>query len=78
MARLIGLVLMILGIYLGVSSYTGGADDGSADDAATAADGWASSDVDDRGQAAPRAVTSRVRDRVTSAVEEGARRHSGE
>jgi len=89
MARLIGLVLMILGIYLGVSIYTDGTDALlgrlSGSEEAASRDSVAAEALDDpaaseqlSGRAAPSAITSRVRDRVTSALEEGAHRDSGE
>ena len=80
MARLIALVLMIVGIYLGVSIYARGANE-AVPDAAAIEDGsgvQAQSEPWTPGEAAPSAITSRVRERVTSAIEDGARRHSGE
>ncbi|HEU4430214.1 MAG TPA: hypothetical protein VFT98_15750 [Myxococcota bacterium] len=79
MARVFGLLLMILGIYCGLKIYLGELDRASRDVAveeAAAAMEPESESVPGRG--APSAVTSRVRERVTDAVAEGARRHSGE
>ncbi len=98
MARLVGFVLLVLGVYLGASIATQGVDATLApllgrEDAATEAD--AEPDETDAasaeaaaaqpqrahraaGQAAPSAITSRVRERVNGAIAEGARRHGGE
>jgi hypothetical protein len=89
MARVFGLLLMIAGIWLGLTIYTEGTEHtlgrlwGSGDEQA-AEEGDLESAAPERdrprnaGQAAPSAITSRVRERVTNAVAEGARRHGGE
>jgi hypothetical protein len=88
MARLVGFVLLVLGVYLGASIATQGVDETLAPllgrEESAGEDDAASSSPAPRaarraaGQAAPSAVTSRVRDRVTGALAEGARRHGGE
>lgn len=93
MARLVGFVLLVLGVYLGASIATQGVDAtlapllGREDAAAaagadeTAAEATAPPTQRARrpaGQAAPSAITSRVRERVTGAIAEGTRRHGGE
>jgi len=91
MARLVGFILLVVGVWLGASIYTGGSqrvlgdllgwvsETRSSDDA----EGFSALPERDAtqapvGQAAPTAITSRVRERVTNAVAEGARRHGGE
>jgi hypothetical protein len=92
MARLVGLVLLVLGIFLGVSLYTKGAqetlsravgDDDALEETAAFADpedGAEEAEAPPRqaGRAAPSAITSRVRERVSGAIADGARRHGGE
>lgn len=86
-----GIVLMVLGVYLGLSIYTEGVDGflgrwlgsekATPDAAALEADesyAQPSSEPQAAGQAAPSAITSRVRERVSSAMEEGTHRYSGE
>jgi hypothetical protein len=90
MARLVGFILLVVGVWLGASIYADGSErvlgdllgwesetpsspESSGDSALPERDAPPAS-----GQAAPTAITSRVRDRVTNAVAEGARRHGGE
>jgi hypothetical protein len=90
MARLVGLLLLIAGIWLGISIYTEGTERTlgrllESEDALPAPEEEAFESVaperqraSSGGRAAPSAVTSRVRERVTGAIAEGARRHGGE
>jgi len=80
MARIVGLLLMLVAIYCGVKIYVGEVDRASSDIAIQEAAGEEETAPRQRasGRAAPTAITSRVRERVTNAVAEGARRHSGE
>jgi hypothetical protein len=78
MARIVGIVLMLLGIWYGLSVYQGEAAGdataaASAEEAASAAEPTSAS-----GQATPSAVTSRVRERVNAAIAEGYERHTSE
>jgi hypothetical protein len=80
MARLVGFILMLVAIYLGVVVYTEGTDRAfgglfaSAEEAPVEAEeGPAATAIEDErapGTPAPSAITSRVRDRVQSAVDE--------
>ncbi len=89
MGRVFGLLLIVLGIYLGVTVYEKGVDAAfggvfarsrpeTAPGAATDAAGDAPTSARRPGTVSPGAVTQRVRQRVTGAIQEGARRHSGE
>jgi hypothetical protein len=84
MARIAGLLLMLVAIYYGAKIYMGELDRASSDVAVQEASANAESELDPGerppggGRAAPSAVTSRVRERVTDAITEGARRHTGE
>jgi hypothetical protein len=90
MARLVGFILLVLGVWLGASIYTEGSQRvlgdllGWESETPSSQDAGGVSALPERGapqapgQAAPTAITSRVRERVTSAVAEGARRHGGE
>ncbi len=77
MARVFALVLMLIGIYLGVVIYTGGAEPAAPAEGEVVREEAAPSGSSG-GPASPTAVTSRVRERVTGYVEDGARRHTGE
>jgi len=79
MARIFGLLLMLAAIYLGLKVYLGELERASSDVAVEEA----AADLEPEAEsvperAAPSAITSRVRERVTDAVAEGARRHSAE
>jgi hypothetical protein len=89
MARLVGFILLVVGVWLGASIYTRGSQrvlgdllgwESETPSSEEAAAGSALPERDEPapGQAAPTAITSRVRERVTNAVAEGARRHGGE
>ncbi len=90
MARLIGLLLMIAGIFLGISIYTEGTErtfagllgsDGAEPQVEEEARAGVAPEGErprPSGRAAPSAITSRVRERVTDAISEGTRRHGGE
>jgi hypothetical protein len=84
MARIFGIVLVLLAIWYGVSTYLGATQSQAAAAAATAenpaaSDPAASASADQpSGAAAPTAITSRVRDRVTAAMEQGYHRDTDE
>jgi hypothetical protein len=89
LARIFGLLLIVLGIYLGLTVYEQGVDGalgglfarGRASEAPAAspvADDAAPAESRRAGSPSPGAITQRVRQRVTEAVQQGARRHSGE
>jgi hypothetical protein len=90
MARLIGFILLVVGVWLGASIYTKGSQQvlgellGGESETPSSQQTASDSAPPERdaspapGQAAPTAITSRVRERVTNAVAEGARRHGGE
>jgi hypothetical protein len=89
MARLVGFILLVLGVWLGASIYSEGTDRvlddllGREGETPSSDEAARDSALREReaprtpGQAAPTAITSRVRERVTDAVAEGARRHGG-
>ncbi len=90
MKRLVGWLLMIAGIWLGLSIYGKGVDRtlagllGSEPAAPTIEAEAQESATPNReraagsGRAAPSAITSRVRERVNGAIAEGTRRHGGD
>jgi hypothetical protein len=79
MARIFGLLLMLAAIYCGLKIYLGELDRASSDVAVAEAGAAAEPEREPiPGRAAPSAVTSRVRERVTDAIAEGARRHTGD
>jgi hypothetical protein len=90
MARLVGFILLVVGVWLGASIYAEGSDSVLADllswggEAPGSEQTVGDAALPERepprapGQAAPTAITSRVRERVSNAVVEGARRHGGE
>jgi hypothetical protein len=89
MGRLFGLLLIVLGIYLGITVYEKGVDAvfggvfaGSRASAPPALDsdgaGAPAPTARRPGTVSPSAITQRVRQRVTEDIQQGARRHSGE
>ena len=76
MGRIFGILLMVVAIWYGVEQLGAG----MGDDTPAAAPEQARTDASRRDPAdsdRPAPVTRRVHDRVTAAMEEGARRHSG-
>jgi hypothetical protein len=90
MARLVGFILLVVGVWLGASIYSEGSESvlggrlGWKSETPSSEETASDSALTERemprapGQAAPTAVTSRVRERVTAAVAEGTSRHGGE
>jgi hypothetical protein len=87
MAKVFGLLLIVLGIYLGITVYEEGVDAafggvfGRSEAPVaeeTAPDDEGRPPAEPRPGARPGAVTQRVRERVNAAVQEGVRRHTGE
>jgi hypothetical protein len=88
LARIFGLLLIVAGIYLGVTVYQEGVDgafggvfarSGASAPAEAGGDSGDAAPAPRRpGTVSPGAVTQRVRERVTRAVQEGARRRAGE
>jgi hypothetical protein len=78
MARIFGIVLILLAIYYGLSIYNGDDGSGAAAPAEAADTAQDPQSAQPSGQAAPTAVTSRVRDRVNAAVAEGYHHSTGE
>ena len=79
MARIVGIVLMLAAIWYGVSVYNGEMAEAPAEPTVTGTSERAFGEPPPAtGRAAPTAVTSRVRERVSSAVAEGTSRHTGE
>jgi hypothetical protein len=79
MGKLFGLILMVVGIYIGLTYYTAGMEEAStSEEPAALAQRPAKVTGKDAGRTSRLPpVTHRVRDRVQGAVDAGARRHGG-
>ena len=80
MGKVFGLILMVVAIYIGLTYYTAGMEEASPEEPVAIAEQPARAAAPSGNASSSRRppITQRVRTRVQSAVDDGARRHGGD